>query len=375
MKILISGGHLTPALALIDFINENHKKDKIVFVGRIYSQDDLKQLAQEKKEIEKRQIKFIHLNATKTVRKKSILHKLFFPFLLTKSIFSALAIFIQEKPNIFISFGGYLAIPLAIAAKLTHAKILTHEQTHAAGFANQFIAKLADVIAISYPASKSYFPQTKTHLTGNLIRPELLNLKTTQPKWVSQKSFQPILLITGGSQGSEIINNVIEKSLPKLTQEWTVIHLCGSSNMKSNYKQQLERAKNKLPIEQQSHYFIKEWASGAEMSWIYNQAYAAISRAGANTVMELTIKNIPTIFIPLPDSHHDEQLKNAQELSNQKAALLLPQEKLSSQTLINQLKQLKTNHEKILKNLQSINRTTNAVDKIYQLLLNLTHAT
>jgi len=374
MKILISGGHLTPALALIDFIKKNHKEDKIIFVGRIYSQDDLKQLAQEKKEIEKRQIKFIHLKAAKTVRKKSILHKLFFPFLLTKSIISALVILIREKPNVFISFGGYLAIPLAIAAKFTHTKILTHEQTHAAGFANQFIAKLADVIAISYPASAAYFPQIKTHLIGNLIRSELLNSKAPQPEWISQKSLQPILLITGGSQGAEIINDVIEISLPKLTQEWTVIHLCGSSNVKSNYKQQLEQAKSKLPIAQQHNYFIKEWASGIEMSWIYNRAHAAISRAGANTVMELTLKNIPTIFIPLLNSHHDEQLKNAQKLSNQKAALLLTQENLSSQMLMSQLKELKKNHQKILKKLQLINITTDPVDKISQLSLNLHHA-
>ena len=375
MKILISGGHLTPALALIDFINQKHKEDEVVFVGRIYSQDDLKQLAQEKNEIEKRQVKFIHLNAAKTVKKKSAFYKFIFPFLLTKSIFSAWLILIKEKPAVLVSFGGYLAIPLTIAAKLTGTKILTHEQTHAAGFANQFIAKLADVVAISYPSSKEYFPQTKIHLTGNPIRAELLNSQAPQPKWITQKSLRPILLVTGGSQGAEAINSVIKLSLPQLTQEWTVVHLCGSSNIKSDYKQQLEQAKSRLPLKQQAHYFVKEWANSTEMSWIYNQTHAAISRAGANTVMELTIKNIPTIFIPLPSSHHDEQLKNAQELSNQQAALLLPQEQLSSQTLVKKIEQLKKDHSKILKNLRLITRTTNAVEKIYQLLLDLTHAT
>ena len=371
MKILISGGHLTPALALIDFIKKNHKKDEVVFVGRIYSQSDLKQLAQEKNEVEKRQIKFVHLNAPKTVKRKSLQHKILFPFLLTRSIGSALTIFKKEKPDIFVSFGGYLAIPLTIAAKLTRIKIFTHEQTHAAGIANQFIAKFADKIAISYPSSKKYFPRTKTHLTGNPIRSTLLNTNTTQPKWISQKVFKPILLITGGSQGSKIINQVIKSSLLELTKEWTVIHLCGSSNIKSDYKQQLEQVKKELPSEQQQHYFIKEWASDIEMSWIYNHTQLAISRAGANTVMELTVKNIPTIFIPLPNSHHDEQLKNAQELSNQKAALILRQEQLTSKALISKLNQLKKDHLEILKNLKLINRTTTAVDKIYQLLLDL----
>lgn len=371
MKILISGGHLTPALALIDFIKKKHQSDKIVFVGRLYSQSDLKQLAQEKNEIEKRQIKFIHLNATKTSKRKSLQHKILFLFLLIKSISSALTIFKKEKPDIFVSFGGYLAIPLAIAAKFTHTKIFTHEQTHAAGLANQFIAKFADEIAISYPSSKEYFPHVETHLTGNPIRSALLDTNTPQPKWISQKTLKPILLITGGSQGSKAINQVVRLTLQELTKEWTVIHLCGSSNIESNYKQQLEQAKKELSPQQQQHYFIKEWANDTEMSWIYNHAHLAISRAGANTTMELTIKNIPTIFIPLPNSHHDEQLKNAQELSKQQAAIILTQDQLTPETLINKLNQLKKNYQKILKNMKLINRTTKAVDKIYQLLLNL----
>ncbi|MBT3249978.1 MAG: UDP-N-acetylglucosamine--N-acetylmuramyl-(pentapeptide) pyrophosphoryl-undecaprenol N-acetylglucosamine transferase [Candidatus Pacebacteria bacterium] len=374
MKILISGGHLTPALSLIDFINKNHQKDEVVFVGRKYSQNELKQLAQEKNEVEKRQIKFIHLSAAKTVNKKSLLHKFYFPFLFVKSVAAALTIFKQEKPNIFVSFGGYMAIPLAIAAKLTGTKIFTHEQTHAVGLANQFIAKFADEVAISYPSSKKYFPKTQTHLTGNPIRSSLLDLNSAQPKWISQDKIKPILLITGGSQGSQAINKVIQSSIHKLTEYWTVIHLCGSSNLKSNYRLELEKIKNELPSEQQQYYFIKEWANGSEMSWIYNHTHSAISRAGANTVMELTIKNIPTIFIPLPNSHHHEQLKNAQELSEKNAALIIDQKQLTTETLLNNLSKLKKNRQEILNNLSLINRTTKAVEKIYQLLISLNAA-
>jgi UDP-N-acetylglucosamine--N-acetylmuramyl-(pentapeptide) pyrophosphoryl-undecaprenol N-acetylglucosamine transferase len=371
MKILISGGHLTPALALIDFINQNHRDDEVVFVGRLYSQSDLKQLAQEKNEVEKRQIKFIHLNAAKTIKRKSLQHKILFPFLLIKSVGSALAIFNQEKPDVFVSFGGYLAIPLAIAAKITRTKIFTHEQTHAAGLANQFIAKFANEIAISYPSSKEYFPHKKTHLTGNPIRSTLLDTNTPRPKWIFPKTLRPILLIVGGSQGSKAINQVIQLTLRELTKEWTVVHLCGSSNTESNYKQQLEKTKKELPLAQQSYYFIKEWASDIEMSWIYNHTHLAISRAGANTTMELTVKDIPTLFIPLPNSHHDEQLKNAQELSKQQAAIILTQDQLTPETLIKKLNQLQKDYSKILKNMKLINRTTKAVDKIYQLLTNL----
>ncbi len=375
MKIIISGGHLTPALALIDFIKENYPQDKVIFVGRIFSQKKLKQLAQERNEVEKREIEFLHLKATKTIKNESFLQKILFPIVLIRSITAALNIFIKEKPDVFVSFGGYLAIPLSIAAKITKTKILTHEQTHAAGFANQFISKLADEVAISYPSSRAYFPKTKTHLTGNLIRPELLDPKPTKPQWISTNKLRPILLITGGSQGAKAINKIVEEAIDQLTHKWTVIHLCGNSNKDSNYKVKLESIKKQLSSNQQSNYFIQEWASSEDMSWIYDNSHAAISRAGANTVMELTIKNIPTIFIPLPSSHHDEQLKNAEELTQKGAALILRQSEISKEALLEKLSLLEEQHSQIRKKLQSIELELNAAKKIYQLLIELAHAT
>ena len=371
MKILISGGHLTPALALIDYLKSQDQKYEIVFVGRLFSQSKLKQLAQEKKEITQRKIKFIHLNAAKTPQSNSLLISLKSSILLIRSIFSSLNIFIKEKPNVFVSFGGYLAIPLAVAAKLTNTPIITHEQTHAAGFANQIIAKFANKIAISYPTSMAYFPRNKTVLTGNPIRSEILKKSSPQPSWVKNKLNKPILLVAGGNQGSQIINQVIEASLLHLTKEWTVVHLCGSSTYSFNYKDQLQAALEKLPPDQQKNYYIQEWISGQDMTWIYSHAQAAISRAGANTTMELTLKNIPTIFIPLPKAHHNEQLKNAQSLEKQRAALLLTQENFSSKSLMTKLNQLKADREDIVNNLKQVKITTNANQNLYKLITSL----
>lgn len=374
MKIIISGGHLTPALALIDFIKANHPHDEIVFVGRIHSQDRFKQLAQEEKEIKKRNLKFISFNSPKAVANKPFLAKFIFPFSLLKSIFLALLIFKSEKPTLLLSFGGYLAIPLAIAAKLSRVKIVTHEQTRAAGFANQFIAKIADRVAISYPESKDYFQSVQTYLTGNPIRPDIISSQLTQPTWINQKKLKPILLITGGSQGSAVINQLIGKMLKKLTSKWTLIHLCGNANQKNNYRHQLELEKLKLPPELQHHYFVKEWASAQEMSWIYDHAHLAISRAGANTVMELILKKIPTIFIPLPRSHHNEQLKNAQQLVDHQATLILSQTQLSVKNLLQKIEELNDRHHELTTNLNHIKLDKNAVGNLYQLLLDLVHA-
>ena len=355
---------MTPALALIDYIQENHPQDRVVFVGRKYSQEKLKQLALEKKEIRQRGIQFIHLKAVKKI-------SLIYPFL--KSLFESLKILNQEKPDIFVSFGGYLAIPLALAAKLKKIKIITHEQTHAAGFANQIIAKIADTVAISYPSSTGYFSSKQIILTGNLVRKEILSKRTSRPGWLIQKKLKPIFLVTGGSQGSAAINLTIQKILPELTKDWTLIHLCGNDNQNHQYQESLEKSKKKLPQNQQQHYFVRKWVSAAELSWIYDHAFGAISRSGANTTMELTHKNVPTIFIPLANSHHDEQLKNAQDLTKKNAALLLPQNELSTTSILKKIEELKNKHQQLKLNLEKIILTTTATKKFYQLIDSLSH--
>lgn len=369
MKIIISGGHLTPALAFIDFIKKNYPRDEIIFVGRIFSQTKLQQFAQEKKEVSQKGIRFIPLKAIRISKTRSFIQKLTTLAIFFKSVLASWLIFIKEKPTILISFGGYLAIPLTIAAKLTKTPIITHEQTHCAGIANQLIARFAQKVAISHPSSAKYFPLNKTVLTGNLIRPELLKKTTKKPKWINQALLKPILLITGGNQGSWIINQTIKESLIELTKDWTVIHLCGQASSKRDYKKELSLAIKKLPITQQKNYYVVEWANAEDIAWVYNHAQVAISRAGANTTMELTIKKIPTIFIPLPFSHHDEQNKNAQFLVNQRAAELIPQKQLSSNTLIKKLKQIKDRRLKIISNLNQIKIPTNAPKLLYQLTM------
>lgn len=373
MKILISGGHLTPALALIDFVKTNHPQDEIVFVGRIYSQSKIKQLAQEKKEVTQRKIKFVPLNAIRFSKTKSFIQKLLTPLLFSFSIIKSFFIFIKEKPSVFISFGGYLALPLSIAAKLTNTPVITHEQTHFAGIANQLIAKFADKIAISHPTSFEYFPQNKTILTGNLIRPELLKKTSKRPKWINSSPSKPILLVTGGNQGSWVINQIIKQSLNELTKKWTVIHLCGQSNPQNNYRVELQSEVKKLPAPQQKNYFVEEWVNAQDLSWIYDHTEAAISRAGANTVMELTYKKIPTIFIPLPISRHDEQKKNALFLLNQEAAVVINQENLSSKSLEKKLSSLEKKHSQISKNLDKVKVPTDAAQLIYQLMVDLSN--
>lgn len=334
MNILISGGHLSPALAFIDHLKSKNSKMKIIFVGRKYSQLVNKKLALEKTELTKRDIAFINFFAPKIDDPYSIKILFIIPELV-EAFFNALSIINQTKPKLFLSFGGYLATPLALACFIKKIPIITHEQTTAAGFSNQFIALMAKKIAISSIDSKKYFPAHKIIVTGNPIRPELLRQNFPRPQWIKSNFSLPILLIIGGSQGSSSINAIIKKILPILTKKWLVIHVCDKASKQKNY-------------------YPRKWLSIQELGWAYQQAHLAISRAGANTIQELMINQLPTIFIPLPQTHRDEQIKNAYKAVVLGAGMVLEQSDLTPQNLITCLINLEKEHDQMKKKLATL---------------------
>jgi UDP-N-acetylglucosamine--N-acetylmuramyl-(pentapeptide) pyrophosphoryl-undecaprenol N-acetylglucosamine transferase len=368
-KILISGGHLTPALAMIDFIQDKHPDVSLVFAGRKYSQPTLKQESQEKKSVTQRKVKFIEFNAPAI--RTTLVSKLSFPFAFVESYFRALYLMIKQKPKLFLSFGGYLAIPLSLAAVTLNIPVLTHEQTRVAGQANKLIAKLSKKIAISYPESADHFPKNKTVLTGNPLRPEL-SKKIKTPKFAQDfDKKKPLLFITGGNQGSMIINTTIKQILPQLTTKWNVIHACGNPNRNINHKQELEKAKKQLKPSQQRSYEVREWVSTTEIAWIFQNAEGAITRAGANTLNELAYFKIPSIIIPLPFSKNNEQLINAKALTESGGATLLPQNKLNPQRLISDLDHLKKYRRSMSKKLNVDQTMTKAPQKLWEVISSL----
>lgn len=370
MKILISGGHLTPALAFIEFIQKKHPNDEIVFIGRLYSKKGKQQISQEKTEIEKYAVKFIPFSSVKLSQNTLPARIVSTPTLALK-VLSATLIIAKEKPHIFVSFGGYLAIPVALACWILRVPVITHEQTRTAGIANAIISKFANKIAISYKKSTEYFPKSRTVITGNLIRQSILQTSKTPPDWIKKPPSKPILYITGGSQGSEIINRTVSQILKPLLKNWFVIHQCGKPSGTTNYLKELTAAKNQLSQANQENYYIREWITQEELAWIYSHAKGVISRSGANTTEEIALKQIPAILIPLPFSHNDEQLKNAQALSNNKQAILLEQKNLTPDVLLEATDLIQKYHRKFSRNLQLFSKTKNSEKKLYELVESL----
>jgi len=213
------------------------------------------------------------------------------------------------KAKVVISFGGYSSVPVCLAAKILKIPLLIHEQTFAAGLASKITGRVADIIAISWKSSRGYFPRQKTVLTGNPVRREILRVKRIP---------RPVIYITGGHQGSMIINQTVEQVLPRLLQQFTVYHQFG-----------------KLPRPAaREHYVTKAYFSVGELAQIYSQAALVIGRAGINTVTELAYLGIPAVLIPLPYTQRQEQDVNARYLKKLGLAVVLPQEQLTPPSLL-----------------------------------------
>lgn len=373
MKVFISGGHLTPALAIIDYAQEHFPQDEFVFAGRLYSQPKLKQRSWEKQEVTKRNVTFVPFNSPKLEGQPIWMLPVTMLDLL-RSVLRSRQMLAHFKPDVFFSFGGFMGLPLAIAAKTLGIPVITHEQTRTGGVANQWIARFADIVAISFPESVSYFPVKKTELTGNPLRPKLFASHPAEPEWVTSPfPDKPLLYITGGNQGSQCINILVQEALPQILEDWWVIHQCGSQTNLMNYKKSLEKTRETLSKKIQEDYFIREWVTEDELAWIYQNATGVLTRSGANTVSELTAMALPAVYIPLPQAHHDEQRLNAEATVNQGAGILLTQKETSVETLLEALRTLKKKARTMKRHAVAFQETLppNPTARLYQLVQEL----
>lgn len=321
-KILITGGHLTCALSVLEEL-KSQEYTNIVWVGTKYSQTDSKNLSAEYTIINNQGIKFIDFKAGKLWRKVTL--KTFFKalvnlFLIPLGFFNAIRIISKENPKVVLSFGGFLALPIVIAAKMANKKIITHEQTLTVGLANKIISKYAEKILISFESSAKYFPSNKTILTGLPLRKDIFISKTNKFKF---NNLKPIIYITGGNQGANTINWRIFKVLPQLLIHANVIHQVGGSTITKDIDM-ARKVDNELPNDLKDSYVFFENAYD-EIGEIYSLSNIILSRAGANTIYEILSLGKLSVLIPIPWSSNNEQLKNAQLVAKTGLGFVLKQ--------------------------------------------------
>lgn len=346
MKILVTGGHLTAALACIEYWQQKHPNIEVVFIGRTLSQKSTGQISREKEEVTQLGIKFYSINPPRWRAR----YWLDWITLALPSLWHSSRIISQEKPDVLLSFGSYLAVPVALAAFLQRVPILTHEQTVSLGRANWIIGLLAKMVATSKAIKLPRNWKSKSVIVGNPSRPSLKK-SHTKPSWLP-KSNSPILLVLGGSQGSHAINTIIFETANDITQLWQVVHQTGKKSREFSDIQEANSVKESLNY--QNNYVPKEWLNAEELAWLLGHARAAISRAGANTVQEIIEAQLPTLFVPLPIARDNEQHLNIQPLVLSQAALELEQSNLSPKMLKSKLSFIHSNHNLMVNNFSKV---------------------
>lgn len=345
--ILVTGGHLTPAVAVISELKKR-SYDKFIWVGHKKNQHGNKEVSPEFTTINNLEIAFIDLKTGKLNRRWTL--GTFFSgiknlILIFIGIIQSFYIILKYKPALILSFGGYLAVPIVIVGKLFGRRVITHEQTITTGLANRIVSKFADKVLISWESSKKYFDQTKTVLTGNPIRREIFVIKSdTLSKEID--SNYPTLLIYGGNQGSHEINKRVFAILPELIKECNIIHQTGNSTVTQD-NATAQKIKNDLPEEIRSRYIIRDYILQDEVGEALNKADLIFSRSGANSISEILALGKLSILMPIPWSSHNEQVLNANFVVETGLGYLINQsESLTPetvyQTILLGLNQLKT---------------------------------
>lgn len=355
MKILIPGGHVTPALAVMDFLKEH----EIVFVGRKHTSAAEVMPSFEYQEVTSRKIRFIPIVAGRLSRVadlRSALHLLLIP----QGFIEAISIMRTEKPDVLLSFGGYIAAPLVVAAKLMKIPIVTHEQTIAPGLANRMIGALAKTICVSFPETKATFPPEKVRVTGNPMRSALQERRSIIEGFKKKK---PVIYVTGGSLGSHSVNEHIFAILPALLKNYTVIHQTGNVVEFGDY----EKASGLTT----SGYYPYEHIGSNLIGFVFQQADLVVGRAGANTVTELLSMKKPSVLIPLPWAAEDEQRKHAQLMQRLRVAEVFDQTRPSTELLqrIDMVMRNREQYHKKFEDVPHIYDSTSAAEQVAEATL------
>jgi UDP-N-acetylglucosamine--N-acetylmuramyl-(pentapeptide) pyrophosphoryl-undecaprenol N-acetylglucosamine transferase len=340
MKILFSGGgtlgSVTPLLAIIDSIQRNHPEDEIFWVT---TKDGI-----EKGFLDEYDMKKYTMTSAK-LRRYFSWQNFIDIFKFIKSFFDAYKILKESKPDIIISAGAYVSVPLAIVGKMMSKKVLIHQQDIKVGLANRIMSLFADKITLSFWDSGTRFSSKKVCLTGNpsrFNRGQIENLKREDLlEKYSLKKDKPILLILGGSSGSEELNTVIYSSLDRLTNKYQLIHATGISKYKKIEREDYH----------QYHFLDKELLHFMFLAEII------ISRAGFATLTELSYLSKCCIIIPLKG--HQEL--NAGYFYKEKAVELCDSKHLLS--TISNLSKNKSKRDSLIEHMDHI-MPKNAVKKI-----------
>ena len=325
-----TAGHVTPNIALIPKLQE--KGFQISYIG---SYNGI-----EKSLIQELGIPYYGISSGK-LRRYFDIKNFSDPFRVLKGYSQAKKLMKQLKPDVVFSKGGFVTVPVVLAAKKRKIPAIIHESDMTPGLANKLCLSSATKICCNFPETVSTLPADKAVLTGTPIRQELLHGdKEAARNFCGFSSDKPVLLVIGGSLGAASVNENVRKILPELLKEFQVIHLCGKGKTDSS----LEHTAGYVQYE-----YIKE-----ELPDLFALADIVISRAGANAICELNALAKPNLLIPLSaNASRGDQILNARSFERQGYSMVLEEEEITESVLMDSIRKLYENRNSYIEAMQS----------------------
>lgn len=323
-KIVLTGGgtagHVTPNIALLPHLE--NKGYEISYMG---SYEGI-----EKKLVADYDIPYYGISTGK-LRRYFDPKNFTDPFRVIKGFSEAKKLLKKIKPDVVFSKGGFVSVPVVRAAAALKIPCIIHESDMTPGLANKLCIPVAKKICCNFPETLNHLPKDKAVLTGSPIREELTKgNKAAAYEVCGFTANKPVIMVIGGSLGSAAINKAVREALPKLLEDFQVVHICGK-----------EKIDNLLLTTKGYHQF--EYLK-AELKDIFAMADVVISRAGANAICEILALKKPNLLIPLPaKSSRGDQLLNAASFESQGYSMVIEEDDLTKELLVTKVLELYCN--------------------------------
>lgn len=347
-RIILTGGgtagHVTPNIALLPRLKE--LQYDIHYIG---SYNGI-----EKELIAPFQIPYHGISSGKLRRYFSV-KNFTDPFRVLKGFHEANKLIRTLKPDVIFSKGGFVSVPVVMAGKHNRVPVIIHESDMTPGLANKLAMSSATKICCNFPETLEHLPKEKAVLTGSPIRQELLSGdREAAKKFCGFTSDKPVILIIGGSLGAAAVNKAVRSILPKLLENFQIIHLCG--------KGKLDTSLTGMDGYIQFEYIQKE------LKDLFALTDIVISRAGANAICELLALHKPNILIPLSASaSRGDQILNARSFERQGFSIVIEEENLTDDLLLSEINRLYKDRESFISAMKNSDMQ-NSIETIINLI-------
>lgn len=322
-----TGGHFYPLIAVAESLSKYPNKPQYYYFGPSAYEPEL---------LEKNNIKYVYCPAGK-LRLYFSIQNFFDLFRNFFGVFVAIWKLYLIYPDVIFSKGGYTSVPILIAARLLCIPVVIHESDAVPGRANLLAKNFARYIAVSYPEASQFFKLSKTALTGIPIRAELQKPDPDPFNTLGIPNDLPLIYVTGGSLGSERINNLLLRCLDELLPQTRIFHQAGLT-----HKDEISLTAKSLITDPvlQSHYYIRDTIDAKTVNALLSAASVVISRAGSTTLFEIAIHGTPSIVIPIPEDISRDQRSNAYAFARSGAASVIEEKNLTESLLISEIRSI-----------------------------------